>query len=213
MKIFDNGQYSVRLEVGAAIPTIFGNFDLLLYTNNQDDKQHLALVHGDIHNQERVLVRVHSECLTGDILGSLRCDCGEQLKSAIRLIAENGSGVIIYLRQEGRGIGLLDKLKAYNLQDIGYDTVDANLALGHHADERDYTPAALILKDLGITSVRLLTNNPAKMEHLGRLGIQLVERMPMEATITDANVHYLFTKIARMNHSFDLVPAHYQQIE
>jgi len=108
---------------------------------------------------------------------------------------------------------LLDKLKAYNLQDIGYDTVDANLVLGHHADERDYTPAALILKDLGIESVRLLTNNPAKMEHLGRLGIQLAERMPMEATITDANVHYLFTKIARMNHSFDLVPAHYQQIE
>ena len=212
MKNLIGKSYEMRQEVCANIPTVDGNFQLVLYSNNQDDKEHLAFIYGDIKQQDNVLVRVHSECFTGDVLGSLRCDCGEQLQTAMRMIAENGSGLIIYLRQEGRGIGLLDKLKAYNLQDLGYDTVDANLALGHQADERNYTPAALILKDLGVTNVRLMTNNPAKIENLRRLGVSQIERMPMEATITTANANYLYTKIERMNHLLELVPGNYLSI-
>ena len=212
MKNLIGKSYEIQQEVCANIPTVDGNFQLVLYSNNQDDKEHLAFIYGDIKQQDSVLVRVHSECFTGDVLGSLRCDCGEQLQTAMRMIAENGSGLIIYLRQEGRGIGLLDKLKAYNLQDLGYDTVDANLALGHQADERNYTPAALILKDLGVTNVRLMTNNPAKIENLRRLGVSQIERMPMEATITTANANYLYTKIERMNHLLELVPGNYLSI-
>ncbi|MEZ4830587.1 MAG: GTP cyclohydrolase II [Caldilineaceae bacterium] len=150
----------------ARIPTAEGDFSLRYYRNNLDDKEHLAVVYGDVTGGENVLVRVHSECFTGDVLGSRRCDCGPQLHSAMRAIAENGRGVIIYLRQEGRGIGLEQKLRAYNLQDEGYDTVDANLLLGHQADERNYLPAAHIIADLDLRSIRLLTNNPAKIEGL-----------------------------------------------
>lgn len=208
-----NGRfYTVKREVSANIPTFDGEFKLVLYSNNRDNKEHLALVFGDMQSQEDVLVRVHSECFTGDVLGSLRCDCGEQLQKSLHLIVENGNGIVIYLRQEGRGIGLRDKLRAYNLQDMGYDTVDANLALGHQADERDYTAAALILKDLGIHSIRLLTNNPAKIDHLQRLGVQVIERVPLEATVTSANAHYLFTKVERMNHLLDLVPVRYASL-
>jgi GTP cyclohydrolase II len=153
-----------------------------------------------VEGKEDVLVRVHSECFTGDVLGSQRCDCGEQLHLAIELIAAAGEGVVLYLRQEGRGIGLLDKLRAYNLQDAGYDTVDANLVLGHQADEREYGVAASILCDLDIHSIRLLTNNPEKVTELTRLGIQVSERISLDPTVNPENARYLLTKAQRMNH-------------
>jgi GTP cyclohydrolase II len=190
----------------ARVPTDKGEFQLCIYTSSQDDKEHLALVMGDVSDRVDVLVRLHSECFTGDVLGSLRCDCGQQLQRAMHLVAEEGQGVIIYLRQEGRGIGLSDKLRAYNLQDSGYDTVDANLMLGHQPDERDYTIAALILMDLGVRSVRLLTNNPLKIEGLRELGIAVTSRVPLEPEITAENALYLATKVQRMNHLLDLDP-------
>jgi GTP cyclohydrolase II len=195
---------SVERMACARIPTDLGEFQLCLYADRTDAKEHLALVMGDVHGMDNVLVRVHSECFTGDVLGSRRCDCGEQLQRSMALVAEAGSGVIIYLRQEGRGIGLLDKLRAYNLQDIGYDTVEANLALGHQPDERDYTVAALILADLGVGTVRLITNNPSKIEHLAELGVGVTERVPLESTVYADNAQYLFTKALRMNHLFNL---------
>ncbi len=200
---------TVERKACARIPTEYGEYQLCLYTNTQDTKEHMALVMGDVGDQREVLVRIHSECFTGDVLGSRRCDCGEQLQRSMELIAEAGVGVIIYLRQEGRGIGLLDKLRAYNLQDEGYDTVDANLALGHQPDERDYTVAALILNELGVKTVRLMTNNPGKIYQLENLGIQIVERIPLETTIYVDNAQYLFTKAQRMNHLLDLnaIPA------
>jgi GTP cyclohydrolase II len=188
----------------ARIPTGQGEYQLYLYVTNQDEKEHLAIVMGDVQAQSNVLVRVHSECFTGDVLGSRRCDCGEQLQRSMQMIAENGAGVLIYLRQEGRGIGLLDKLRAYNLQDLGYDTVDANLALGHQADERDYTVAARILDDLGVRSIRLMTNNPVKIQRLRELGVPVSERVPLQSTVNDDNAQYLFTKALRMNHLLDL---------
>jgi len=194
----------IENRVCARIPTQDGEYQLCLYTTEQDDKEHLALIMGNVNERPGVLVRVHSECFTGDVLGSRRCDCGEQLHRSIQAIAEAGSGILIYLRQEGRGIGLLDKLRAYNLQDLGYDTVEANLVLGHQADERDYTIAAAILRDLRVESVCLLTNNPAKIEHLRRLGIPVVKRIPLEPTITDENAGYLLTKVKRMNHLLSL---------
>lgn len=197
-------EFCVERRVQSRIPTPLGEFDLNLYTNNQDDKEHLALVMGQVAGKRDVIARVHSECYTGDVLGSLRCDCGEQLQSALQTISLAGEGVLIYLRQEGRGIGLLDKLRAYNLQDQGLDTVDANLALGHQADERDYTIAACILNDLGVKSVRLLTNNPLKIENLCQEGIPVSERVPLEATITTYNADYLFTKAQRMHHMLNL---------
>jgi len=145
-------------------------------------------------------VRIHSECFTGDVLGSRRCDCGPQLARARQIIAEEGNGVIIYMRQEGRGIGLLDKLRAYNLQDEGYDTVEANVMLGHQPDERDYTITALILQDLRIGRIRLLTNNPAKIDALTELGITVVKRIPLETPVTADNANYLRTKANRMDH-------------
>jgi 3,4-dihydroxy 2-butanone 4-phosphate synthase/GTP cyclohydrolase II len=190
--------------VSARIPTDDAEFYLYLFHNSHDDKEHLAFVLGDVTAKAQVLVRLHSECFTGDVLGSRRCDCGEQLHYAMQQIAAEGEGVLIYLRQEGRGIGLLDKLRAYNLQDEGYDTVEANLLLGHQADERDYTVAARILDDLGIQSVRLLTNNPLKINTLRDLGISVAERLPVEPTVYDENAHYLFTKVTRMNHMFNL---------
>src|SRR5215468_2401528 len=172
-------EVTVTQMASARIPTLVGESHLCLYASNLDDKEHLALLIGKVADQHDVLVRVHSECFTGDVLGSLRCDCGEQLDRALKLIAQEGSGILIYLRQEGRGIGLLDKLRAYNLQDQGYDTVDANLLLGHGADERDYTTAAFILKDLDVPSVRLLTNNPMKIESLQTSGIPVTTRVPL----------------------------------
>lgn len=188
----------------ARIPTATGEFQLCLYVNNHDEKEHLALILGEVRGQHDVLVRVHSECFTGDVLGSRRCDCGEQLQRSMQLIAANGSGVLIYLRQEGRGIGLLNKLRAYNLQDQGYDTVEANLALGHQADERDYTVAARILEDLGVVSIRLLTNNPEKIQRLNALGVRVTERVALESTVNADNFNYLVTKALRMHHLIDL---------
>ncbi len=182
------------------LPTQNGDFILHYYQTNQDDKEHLALVKGDVIEQENVLVRVHSECFTGDVFGSRRCDCGEQLARAMQFIEHEGCGVIIYLRQEGRGIGLFDKLKAYNLQDEGLDTVDANLALGHLADEREYDVAAAILADLKIRSIALLTNNPAKITALDDLGIKIVARVPLEIAANYDNADYLKTKVVKMAH-------------
>ncbi|MAT98486.1 MAG: GTP cyclohydrolase II [Anaerolineaceae bacterium] len=194
----------VERKTTARIPTEVGEFQLSYYQNNLDEKEHLALVLGSIAANEPVLVRIHSECFTGDVLGSLRCDCGPQLNQAMRQIAEAGAGIIVYLRQEGRGIGLLDKLRAYNLQDEGYDTVEANLMLGHQADARDYTIAACILRDLGVQAVRLLTNNPSKIESLERLGISVAERVAMPAALNVENAAYLATKVERMRHLLNL---------
>ncbi len=188
----------------ARLPAPEGEFQLCLYHNSRDDKEHLALVMGAVAGATELLVRVHSECFTGDVLGSQRCDCGEQLHRAMRLIADAGRGLIIYLRQEGRGIGLLNKLRAYNLQDEGYDTVDANLRLGHQADERDYTVAALILQDWGVRSIRLMTNNPTKIESLRGLGVDVTSRVALPPSITADNAGYLRTKAERMRHLLTL---------
>jgi GTP cyclohydrolase II len=193
--------------IRARIPTDDGNFVLHYYRNNLDIKEHLALVYGEIAGAESVLVRVHSECFTGDVLGSLRCDCGPQLHTAMRMIAEEGRGVIIYLRQEGRGIGLEQKLRAYNLQDAGYDTVDANLLLGHQADERNYLPAVHILRDLGLPSIRLLTNNPSKIEALRGLGVNVVDRVSVQIAANEQNIGYLTTKVQRMRHLLEIAPS------
>lgn len=195
---------TVERMTSARMPTNEGIFRLCLYHNDGDAKEHLALVMGDVQDQTDVLVRVHSECFTGDVLGSLRCDCGPQLNHALALIAQEGRGVVVYLRQEGRGIGLLDKLRAYNLQDQGYDTVEANLLLGHQADAREYTVAALILRDLGVRSLRLLTNNPSKLESLQRLGLEVTDRVPLVTQVTQENAAYLTTKVIRMRHLLDL---------
>jgi len=194
----------IQRAVCARVPTAVGEFQLCLYTNNHDNKEHLALINGDIEGQSSVLARVHSECFTGDVLGSQRCDCGEQLKRAMELISLEGRGVIVYLRQEGRGIGLAEKLRAYNLQDDGLDTVDANLALGHPVDERDYSMAAAILKDLGVKSVRMITNNPQKITEMEVRGIKVEERIATLPTVYADNAAYLLTKIQRMNHLFNL---------
>lgn len=198
----------MKIEQGvmARIPTDVGEFQLCYFQNNLDDKEHLALMMGDVKNQTSVLVRIHSECFTGDVLGSRRCDCGPQLKRAMELIAEEGTGIIVYLRQEGRGIGLMDKLRAYNLQDEGFDTVDANLMLGHVADGRDYTAAALILQELGVTSLKLMTNNPEKIEHLQQFGLEIEQRIPLQVDITSDNEAYLKTKVEKMRHLLELHP-------
>jgi len=190
----------IQRTVSTRLPTVEGPFRLVHYRNDQDDKEHLALVMGDVAQQSDVLVRVHSECFTGDVLGSQRCDCGEQLHTAMQMIAAEGRGVVIYLRQEGRGIGLQKKLQAYNLQDQGYDTVDANLLLGHQADERTYDIAVSILQDLQIRSLRLLTNNPHKLEQLQAYGLAITARVPLVATINAENLTYLTTKVQRMRH-------------
>lgn len=190
---------AVKRTVTARIPTADGAFCLHHFRSAWDGKNHLAMVIGDAEGED-LLVRIHSECFTGDVLGSQRCDCGEQLTRAIQAIAAEGRGALIYLRQEGRGIGLEEKLRAYNLQDEGYDTVDANLLLGHQADERDYTAAALILQELGARSVRMLTNNPAKIEGLAALGIEVRERIPLQMPSNPESHAYLEAKVARMRH-------------
>ena len=186
--------------VQTPIPTKHGEFILYYYSNTIDEKEHVALVKGDVVGKENVPVRIHSECFTGDVLGSRRCDCGEQLDMALQLINKAGFGVLIYLRQEGRGIGLLKKLQAYNLQDQGMDTVDANIHLGHLADEREYSIAALILENLHIKSIELITNNPNKIEELKKLGINVTGRIPVESVAHDDNVGYLKTKAKKMAH-------------
>lgn len=190
----------------ARIPTEYGDFQLCYYTNTRDKKEHLAFCMGDLPQSEDVLVRIHSECFTGDVMGSQRCDCGEQLHRSMALVASEGQGVIVYLRQEGRGIGLLEKLKAYNLQDQGYDTVDANLMLGHGADEREYSIAARILDDLQVKSVRLMTNNPLKISALEAEGIRVTARVSLEGAVNPENAQYLLTKAKRMDHMLRPIP-------
>lgn len=183
----------------STLPTRYGTFRVVVYTTTFDDLEHVALIHGDVE-KTTVLVRVHSQCLTGDTFGSLRCDCRDQLQMSMELIKETGSGIIVYLNQEGRGIGLGNKIKAYALQDEGYDTVDANHVLGFAADARDYEVAALILKDLGAKKIRLLTNNPEKEKQLASFGINVAEMVPLEISHNKINAAYLSTKKKRLGH-------------
>lgn len=190
----------VNREVEVRMPTDFGEFKAVAYTNDVDAKEHVALVKGDIGGEEPTLVRVHSECLTGDVFHSHRCDCGPQFAAALRQIEKEGRGVLLYMRQEGRGIGLINKLKAYKLQEQGLDTVDANLKLGFPPDLRDYGIGAQILKDLGIRQIRLMTNNPRKITGLEGYGLEVVERVPIQMEANEDNSKYLHTKQARMGH-------------
>jgi 3,4-dihydroxy 2-butanone 4-phosphate synthase / GTP cyclohydrolase II len=190
----------VKREVEIKLPTDFGDFQMIGYKNLVDGKEHVAIVKGQVDDGGPVIVRVHSECLTGDVFGSCRCDCGPQLHLALTMIEEARRGAIIYMRQEGRGIGLINKLKAYKLQEEGFDTVEANLHLGFDADLRDYGITAQIIKDLGISSINLLTNNPLKIEELKAYGITINERVPLQTEMKEANKAYLNTKIEKMGH-------------
>lgn len=196
----------VRRLVATRLPTKYGDFEIYLYKSETDNKEHVALVKGKISPDAPTLVRVHSECLTGDLFGSLRCDCNEQLVAALRMVEKSGSGVVLYMRQEGRGIGLVNKLKAYKLQDEGLDTVEANEKLGFRADLRDYGIGAQILRDLGVRKLRLLTNNPKKIVGLQGYGLEVVERIPLEMDPNDFNLRYLRTKRDKLGHLIMLEP-------
>lgn len=190
----------VERAVDVKMPTDFGQFRAVAYTNQVDLKEHVALVKGEIKPDVPTLVRVHSECLTGDVFHSHRCDCGPQLAAALKLIDEAGSGVLLYMRQEGRGIGLINKLKAYELQEQGFDTVEANIKLGFAPDLREYGIGAQILKDLGVSKMRLLTNNPRKIKGLEGYGLEVVERVPIQMEANESNRNYLRTKQAKLGH-------------
>jgi 3,4-dihydroxy 2-butanone 4-phosphate synthase/GTP cyclohydrolase II len=190
----------------AGLPTRYGTFEMYVY-DACDHKEHVALTLGAIDDGDAVLVRAHSECLTGDVFGSSRCDCGEQLDDSLRFLQEQGRGVLLYLRQEGRGIGLAKKISAYALQEQGLDTVEANLALGLPEDMRDYRVAAEMLLDLGVGQARLLTNNPAKVEGLQRYGVEVVERLPLGISPNPSNLGYLRTKREKMGHLFPMAVA------
>lgn len=200
---FGKGKVCVRIVAVANLPTEFGVFRIVAFWNNHDQKDHVAIVHGDVVGRERVPLRVHSECLTGDALGSLRCDCRAQLHQALRQVAEEPAGVVLYLRQEGRGIGLMNKIRAYELQDHGMDTVEANLALGFRDDEREYAVAAHMIQSLGIRSIHLITNNPSKVDQLTAFGVNVAERIPHVMPVNEHNVDYLRTKTERSGHLFE----------
>jgi 3,4-dihydroxy 2-butanone 4-phosphate synthase/GTP cyclohydrolase II len=191
----------IKREVTIDLPTQFGDFDLIAYTQTNTGQPHLALTKGTWNKDEPILVRVHSSCLTGDIFGSCRCECGPQLQASMQLIEKEGKGVIVYMNQEGRGIGLLNKLKAYKLQEEGYDTVEANEKLGFKMDERDYGVGAQILRDLGVSKLRLMTNNPTKRAGLIGYGLEIVENIPIIIEANPHNINYLETKRTKMGHS------------
>ncbi|MDP9034417.1 MAG: GTP cyclohydrolase II [Myxococcota bacterium] len=194
----------VELASSAALPTEFGNFRIQVFTSEKDDREQVAIVHGEVFGVEAVTTRIHSECLTGDVMGSLRCDCRKQLELGLRQIATRPCGVLLYLRQEGRGIGLANKVRAYKLQEDGLDTVDANIALGFRDDERDYGVAVGMLRTLGVRSVRLMTNNPDKVAQLGRYGLPVAERLGHVIPPSVHNRGYLETKARRSGHIIDL---------
>ena len=201
---FGSGKVCVKIVGIADLPTRFGDFRIVAFWNNRDAKEHVAVVHGDVLFQEDVPTRLHSECLTGDALGSLRCDCRDQLEVALRALGALPRGCLLYLRQEGRGIGLMNKVRAYALQDAGLDTVEANLALGFRDDERDYAIAAHMLKSLAIQSVRLMTNNPSKIRQLTQYGLTVSGRIPHVIPSNPYNRFYLQTKADRSGHFIDL---------
>lgn len=195
-----NDKLSVRMVAMAELPTRFGDFHIVAFENNRDGKEHIAITKGDVIGASNVPVRLHSECLTGDVMGSLRCDCRDQLEAALKKIGQMQRGVVLYLRQEGRGIGLINKIRAYSLQDQGLDTVEANLALGFRDDERDYAIAAHMLTALKIKSVELMTNNPKKIDQLRHYGIQVNGRIPHIMEPNKHNRSYLETKAAKSGH-------------
>jgi 3,4-dihydroxy 2-butanone 4-phosphate synthase/GTP cyclohydrolase II len=195
----------VRRAATATLPTRYGGeFKIIVYENDVDSMKHIALVKGNIQPDDEVLVRVHSECLTGDTFGSARCDCGDQLHAAMKMVEEEGKGVIVYMHQEGRGIGLVNKIKAYELQEHGRDTVEANIELGFKEDLRDYGIGAQILVDLGVRKMRLMTNNPKKIVGLQAYGLSVTGRVPIEIEPTESNIHYLETKKKKMGHILEL---------
>lgn len=193
----------VKIAAVADLPSRFGKFHVVAFWNDRDQKDHVAIVHGDPLGMEDVPVRIHSECLTGDAIGSLRCDCRDQLEASLRAIATEPAGIVLYLRQEGRGIGLLNKLRAYGLQDHGLDTVEANLALGFRDDERDYAVGAHMLSLLQVRSIRLMTNNPRKIAGLEALGVRVTGRIPLVIPPNEYNRFYLDTKVAKSGHLID----------
>ena len=193
----------VRMVAIAELPSRFGEFQIAAFWNNRDSKEHVAIMHGTVYGRSEVPTRIHSECLTGDAIGSLRCDCRDQLEVGLRRIATEECGLVLYLRQEGRGIGLVNKIRAYELQDRGLDTVDANLALGFRDDEREYSIAAHMLHSLRIGSIRLLTNNPRKVNDLTALGIKVSGRLPHVIPPNEHNRFYLETKASRSGHYLD----------
>jgi GTP cyclohydrolase II len=193
----------VRIEAIAELPSRFGEFHIVAFSNNRDDKEHVAIIKGEVLGAEDVPVRLHSECLTGDVIGSLRCDCRDQLEAALRMIGGMDKGIVLYLRQEGRGIGLTNKIRAYSLQDQGLDTVEANLALGFRDDERDYAVAAHMLMSMKVHSIRLITNNPKKVQQLTEHGIRVVDRIPHIMEPNEHNRFYLETKVAKSGHMID----------
>ncbi len=200
----DPADICVRAAAIARLPTRFGDYQVAAFTSRADGKEHAAFIHGDVFEKEEVPVRLHSECLTGDAIGSLRCDCRDQLIESLERIGAMDNGVVIYLRQEGRGIGFVNKIRAYQLQDAGYDTVQANEVLGFRPDERDYGVAAHMLGSLHVRSIQILTNNPAKVEDLQRHGVKIVRRVPVVVPPNRYNLPYLETKRKRLGHLFDL---------
>ena len=190
----------VQLVAVAEFPSLFGRFHIIGFTNNKDGKDHTMVVKGDVEARENVLTRVHSSCLTGDALGSLRCDCGPQLRKSLVMMEEEGFGILVYMQQEGRGIGLTNKLRAYMLQDGGLDTYDANIALGLPADERDYEISATMLKKVGVGDIRLITNNPTKVDALRRYGVKIRDIIPIQAEVTEFNKRYFEAKRDRFGH-------------